>query len=341
MNIARRHLRSDLDAEECVNDVMLKLWQSIPPAEPRSLEAFIVTVTQRTAMKMAERIQAQKRGGGQAAASLDEIAEAVPAKNTVEDALSGIRPDGGQFNTDRSTLRADLNAGKVSEYLEYFYSTDADALMNGCEGCTKDENGVFITAKDGEKFYTATEYNHKCSVMPGITHRIDCPPVENDQRKPDKMEFDDYDIYNSRRQILEGMGLNSFEWGKLVLGYPYEFDTWDIVGTETVNGRNCVHIKGKANDKFIFAEFVRDFDMYTDAKTGVIVKLLGYNENGEISHFVNTLNLRFEDDAEPFEMPDFSDYEINEMSDSVYEAQGDAPVEAAPEPTEPVTDTAS
>lgn len=255
--------------------------------------------------------------------------------------VSGIRPDGGQFNTDRSTLRADLNAGKVSEYLEYFYSTDADALMNGCEGCTKDENGVFITAKDGEKFYTATEYNHKCSVMPGITHRIDCPPVENNQRKPDKMEFDDYDFYNSRRQILEGMGLNSFEWGKLVLGYLYEFDTWDIVGTETVNGRNCVHIKGKANDKFIFAEFVRDFDMYTDAKTGVIVKLLGYNENGEISHFVNTLNLRFEDDAEPFEMPDFSDYEINEMSDSVYEAQGDAPVEAAPEPTEPVTDTAS
>ncbi|MBR3420352.1 MAG: RNA polymerase sigma factor [Oscillospiraceae bacterium] len=88
MNIARRHLRSDQDAEECVNDVLLKLWQSIPPAEPRSLEAFIVTVTQRTAINMAERVQAQKRGGGQAAASLDEIAEAVPAQSSVEDALS-------------------------------------------------------------------------------------------------------------------------------------------------------------------------------------------------------------------------------------------------------------
>ena len=38
-------------------------------------------------------------------------------------------------------------------------------------------------------------------------------------------------------------------------------------------------------------------------ETGVIVKLLGYNENGELSHFVNTLDLKFEDDAEPFEMP--------------------------------------
>ncbi|MBP0967480.1 MAG: RNA polymerase sigma factor [Oscillospiraceae bacterium] len=88
MNIARRHLRSDQDAEECVNDVMLKLWQSIPPAEPRSLEAFIVTVTQRTAINMAEHLQAQKRGGGLVPASLDEITEAVPAQNTVEDALT-------------------------------------------------------------------------------------------------------------------------------------------------------------------------------------------------------------------------------------------------------------
>lgn len=87
MNIARRHLSSAEDAEECVNDVMMKLWQSIPPAEPHSLEAFIVTVTQRMAINMAERIHAQKRGGGTAAASLDEIAEAVPARESVEDTL--------------------------------------------------------------------------------------------------------------------------------------------------------------------------------------------------------------------------------------------------------------
>ncbi|MBP0971864.1 MAG: sigma-70 family RNA polymerase sigma factor [Oscillospiraceae bacterium] len=87
MRIAKRHLRSNEDAEECVNDVMMKLWQCIPPEEPRSLEAFIVTVTQRMAINMAQRSQALKRGGGTAAASLDEIAEAVPARETVEDVL--------------------------------------------------------------------------------------------------------------------------------------------------------------------------------------------------------------------------------------------------------------
>ena len=86
-NLAYNVLRDRSDAEECVNDVMLKLWQSIPPEEPRSLEAFIVTVTQRTAINMAAKLNAQKRGGGVAAASLDSIAEAVPANESVEDAL--------------------------------------------------------------------------------------------------------------------------------------------------------------------------------------------------------------------------------------------------------------
>ena len=87
LHIARRHLRSAEDAEECVNDVMLKLWQSIPPAEPSSLEAFIVTVTQRTAINMAERLHAKKRGGSTPAESLDVIAATVPAQEDVEDAV--------------------------------------------------------------------------------------------------------------------------------------------------------------------------------------------------------------------------------------------------------------
>ena len=87
LNIARRHLRSAADAEECANDVMLKLWQSIPPAEPNSLEAFIVTVTQRMAIKMAERQQAKKRGGGTETESLSALRTEIPSRETVEDAI--------------------------------------------------------------------------------------------------------------------------------------------------------------------------------------------------------------------------------------------------------------
>ena len=78
--------------------------------------------------------------------------------------------------------------------------------------------------------------------------------------------------------------------------------------------------------------------MYTDTETGVIVRLLGYNENGELSHFVNTLDLKFEDDAEPFEMPDLSAYQMHEMQEPAFAEE----VNGVPDPEafadEPVRD---
>ena len=37
------------DAEECVSDVWLRLWNAIPPERPRSLAAYIATVTRHPA----------------------------------------------------------------------------------------------------------------------------------------------------------------------------------------------------------------------------------------------------------------------------------------------------
>ena len=87
LRTARKYLRSSEDAEECVNDVMMKLWRAIPPAEPESLEAFLVTVTQRTAIDRLDHACAQKRGGGTAPLSLDEISCTVPASGSVEDII--------------------------------------------------------------------------------------------------------------------------------------------------------------------------------------------------------------------------------------------------------------
>ncbi|MBQ9907540.1 MAG: hypothetical protein IJM46_12320 [Oscillospiraceae bacterium] len=38
-SIARNILGSSEDAEECMNDTLLKLWETIPPEQPRSLAA--------------------------------------------------------------------------------------------------------------------------------------------------------------------------------------------------------------------------------------------------------------------------------------------------------------
>ena len=51
------------DAEECVNDVYLALWNSIPPTEPQNLSAFASEITRRQAMKKLRHNRAEKRGG--------------------------------------------------------------------------------------------------------------------------------------------------------------------------------------------------------------------------------------------------------------------------------------
>ena len=46
------------DAEECVNDVMLKLWNNIPPEKPVDLTAFVTAVTKNAAI---DRYKVQRR----------------------------------------------------------------------------------------------------------------------------------------------------------------------------------------------------------------------------------------------------------------------------------------
>ncbi len=51
------------DCEECVNDVMLELWQSIPPAQPSDLRAYIAEIVRCRAIDKSRASNAWKRGG--------------------------------------------------------------------------------------------------------------------------------------------------------------------------------------------------------------------------------------------------------------------------------------
>lgn len=59
--ILGRMLDSAEDAEECENDTYLQLWNSIPPARPVSLKAFIAKLCRNMGLKKIEKSQAIKR----------------------------------------------------------------------------------------------------------------------------------------------------------------------------------------------------------------------------------------------------------------------------------------
>ena len=60
--VAHNILGDHPDAEECVNDAYLAVWNGVPNAPPRSLLAYLAKVTRNIALKRLEHNQAQKRG---------------------------------------------------------------------------------------------------------------------------------------------------------------------------------------------------------------------------------------------------------------------------------------
>ena len=83
-SIAKNILGSMEDAEECVNDTYWNAWNSMPPHRPGSLSAFLGKIVRNLSFNRYKHNTADKRGGGQAAAVLDEIAEFVSDADSVE-----------------------------------------------------------------------------------------------------------------------------------------------------------------------------------------------------------------------------------------------------------------
>lgn len=77
-SIAERILGSHEDAEECVNDVYRRTWESIPPEKPPVLSSYLGMLTRRISLNRARLNHAQKRGGGQLPLILDELNECIP-----------------------------------------------------------------------------------------------------------------------------------------------------------------------------------------------------------------------------------------------------------------------
>jgi len=85
--IARHLLGSEADSEECVNDTWLRAWNAIPPERPRLLRAFLGKITRNLALDRLKRASAGKRGGGGPDEVLEELADCLPAGDSVEKAL--------------------------------------------------------------------------------------------------------------------------------------------------------------------------------------------------------------------------------------------------------------
>ena len=66
------------DAEECVNDVYLAAWNSIPPNRPASLQAYLTVLIRHAALDVIKKGKRARRIPKKLYAPLDELADVIP-----------------------------------------------------------------------------------------------------------------------------------------------------------------------------------------------------------------------------------------------------------------------
>lgn len=120
--VANNILSNTEDTRECVNDTYLSAWNTIPPKRPERLSTFLGKICRNLAFNKYRYDRREKRGGGESALVLDELAECVSGRDDVEGAV------------ERSELVREINTflGLLSEKQRsifvlrywYFYSIE-------------------------------------------------------------------------------------------------------------------------------------------------------------------------------------------------------------------------
>ena len=82
--IAYRMTGNREDAEECVSDMLMNVWNSVPPHIPDDLQTYLTALVRRSAVNRYKHEHRQKRGGTQLSEVIDELAEIHPSAERVE-----------------------------------------------------------------------------------------------------------------------------------------------------------------------------------------------------------------------------------------------------------------
>lgn len=76
-------LNNNEDCEECLNDAYFRTWNSIPPARPKYLFAYVGKITRNISLNYLKRKSAQKRINDEKHVLLSELEECISDKETV------------------------------------------------------------------------------------------------------------------------------------------------------------------------------------------------------------------------------------------------------------------
>ncbi len=88
--IAKRILHDEEDSEESVNDTYHRAWNVMPPNKPDNLKLFLARITRNISLDRLDYLLAKKRNQ-ETTILLEEIAECIPAKQSLEQSVESAQ----------------------------------------------------------------------------------------------------------------------------------------------------------------------------------------------------------------------------------------------------------
>ena len=82
--VANNILHNPEDAKECLNDALMRVWETIPPKNPKYLCGYLTAITRNFAINKYRHDHREKRGKGEVLQLFEEFDTYVVTKNPVE-----------------------------------------------------------------------------------------------------------------------------------------------------------------------------------------------------------------------------------------------------------------
>lgn len=138
-NLSYNILNNRQDAEECVNDAYLGVWNAVPPAKPNPLLAYICRIVRNISLKSYYRKEAAKRGNRYTVA-MEEIEACIQEPNTVEAEI-----DAGELTHIIEDFLDTLTPENRVIFMRRYWFLDSCKEISGIMGLTENNITVRLT----------------------------------------------------------------------------------------------------------------------------------------------------------------------------------------------------
>lgn len=138
--IAFQILQNSEDAEECVNETWFSTWKSIPPTRPQVLKLFIAKIVRNISFDQYKSQNRKKRGSGELAQVLDELAECISGNQDVEEDYIAK-----ELNETIQKFAAQLPEREANIFIRRYFFVDSLDEIGKRYGISSNHIGVILS----------------------------------------------------------------------------------------------------------------------------------------------------------------------------------------------------